>query len=44
MADKLNAGDMFPALSLNLLSGESLELSGPSDANYRVILFYRAHW
>ncbi len=44
MGEKLSAGDMFPAMSLNLLSGETIELSGKSDANYRVVLFYRAHW
>jgi hypothetical protein len=44
MADKLGGGDTFPSVSINLLSGEKHELSGPSDASYRVILFYRAHW
>jgi hypothetical protein len=33
MADKLDSGDIFPSVSINLLSGEQLELSGPSDAN-----------
>ena len=44
MGEKLNSGDMFPEMTLNLLSGGSLELAGKSDANYRVVLFYRAHW
>jgi peroxiredoxin len=43
MADKLNTGDMFPGMTLNLVDGGTLDLPG-GDARYRVVLFYRGHW
>lgn len=44
MAAKLNAGDTFPKLTLNLTDGGKLELPDGIDAKYKVILFYRGHW
>ncbi|MGW8271554.1 MAG: hypothetical protein ACWGNS_13960 [Burkholderiales bacterium] len=44
MADKLNSGDVFPKLTLNLVDGSVLELPDGIDAKYKVILFYRGHW
>ena len=44
MADKLNAGDPFPKLTLDLVDGNRLELPGGLEARYKVILFYRGHW
>ena len=44
MADKLNTGDSFPALALDLVDGGKLELPAGLDARYKVILFYRGHW
>ena len=44
MPEKLNAGSSFPELTLSLVSGETLQLPGQLDADYRVILFYRGHW
>jgi len=44
MADKLNTGDRFPRLTLDLAGGGKLELPGGPDARYKVILFYRGHW
>jgi peroxiredoxin len=44
MAEKLNAGDQFPKLRLDLVDGGTLELPDELDAKYRVILFYRGHW
>ena len=44
MADKLNAGDSFPTLPLDLVDGGRLELPAGLDARYKVILFYRGHW
>lgn len=44
MAEKLNAGDLFPRMTLQLVEGASLELPGGVDAKYKVILFYRGHW
>ena len=44
MAEKLNAGDSFPKLTLELVDGGKLELPDGLDARYKVILFYRGHW
>lgn len=44
MAEKLNSGDAFPKLSLELASGGRIELPDGIDARYKVILFYRGHW
>jgi hypothetical protein len=44
MADKLNSGDPFPNMTLDLVDGGRLELPGGLDARYKVILFYRGHW
>jgi peroxiredoxin len=44
MAAKLNTGDAFPKLTLNLADGGRLELPDGLDARYKVILFYRGHW
>ncbi|MEJ2176249.1 MAG: hypothetical protein P8Y76_15525 [bacterium] len=44
MAEKLNSGDIFPKLTLNLVDGSTLELPDGVDAKYKVILFYRGHW
>ncbi|HJM49721.1 MAG TPA: hypothetical protein QGF63_07710 [Alphaproteobacteria bacterium] len=41
---KLNTGDVFPELTLDLVGGGSLNLPGGLAGNYRVILFYRGHW
>lgn len=44
MADKLNAGDPFPRLALQLAQGGTLALPEGLDARYKIILFYRGHW
>lgn len=44
MAGKLNTGDLFPQLALDLVDGRKLELPAGLDARYKVILFYRGHW
>ena len=44
MAAKLNTGDPFPKLTLDLTDGGKLELPEGIDAKYKVILFYRGHW
>jgi len=44
MADKLNTGDTFPTLTLDLVNGKKLTLPDGLDARYMVILFYRGHW
>jgi peroxiredoxin len=44
MAEKLDTGDVFPDLTLDLVDGTKLELPAGLDARYKVILFYRGHW
>jgi len=44
MADKLNAGEVFPSLTVSLVDGGTLDIPGGIDAKYRVVLFYRGHW
>ena len=44
MAEKLGAGDMFPSMTLELTTGESLHLPGDLSSDYTVVLFYRGHW
>ena len=44
MAEKLNTGDLFPTLTLDLVDGTSLAVPDGMDARYKVILFYRGHW
>ena len=44
MADKLDTGDIFPRMTLQLVSGATLDLPDGIAARYRIILFYRGHW
>ena len=44
MAEKLNTGDVFPRMTLNLVGGGRLELPDGLDAKWKIILFYRGHW
>jgi hypothetical protein len=44
MAEKLGLGSTFPALTLNLVGGGTLDLPGGLDSKYKVILLYRGHW
>ena len=44
MAAKLNAGDAFPKVTLNLVGGGTVTVPDGIDANYLVVLFYRGHW
>ncbi len=44
MSGKLDIGATFPRLSLNLVSGGTLDLPEGLKARYGVILFYRGHW
>ena len=44
MADKLNTGDTFPSLTLDLVDGTPLKVPEDLDARYKVVLFYRGHW
>ncbi len=44
MAEKLNAGDAFPRVTLNLAGSGTVVVPDGIDANYLVVLFYRGHW
>ncbi len=44
MADKLDAGDVLPELTLKLVGGETLSVPDGIDADYAVLLFYRGYW
>lgn len=41
MNNKLNSGDAFPRITLNLSGGGSVDLPGAPEDGYQVILFYR---
>jgi hypothetical protein len=43
MAEKLNAGDQFPSLTLQV-GDDTLQLPEIKDSGYSLILFYRGHW
>lgn len=44
MSRKLGIGEAFPSLSINLVSGGTIDLPGGLGSKYGVILFYRGHW
>ena len=44
MAPKLNTGDPFPHLDLQLVDGRRMALPEGVDGRYKVVLFYRGHW
>ncbi len=44
MAEKLDAGATFPAITLDLVDGTTLALPSGVEAKYRIVLFYRGHW
>ncbi len=41
MNGKLNSGDVFPRMTLNLTGGGSIELPSAPDDGYQIVLFYR---
>ena len=44
MNDKLGIGAPFPTVTLNLVTGGTLDLPEGLNTKYKVILFYRGHW
>ena len=40
----LNPGDRFPALTFNLIDGQTIELPEALAGSYGVVLFYRGSW
>lgn len=41
---KLNAGDPFPSVTLNLTDGRTLNLPDGLEGRYKVVLLYRGNW
>ena len=44
MTEKLNIGDTFPALTLNIAGGGALNVPADIATPYAILLFYRGHW
>jgi hypothetical protein len=44
MSEKLHIGSAFPAMTIPLVGGSTMELPQGMDAKYGVVLFYRGHW
>ncbi len=44
MATKLDAGEQFPELTLQLTGGTTLQLPRGMGTKYTIALFYRGHW
>ena len=44
MGEKLQQGDKFPSITLNLVSGEKVKLPDDMSSRYVALLFYRGHW
>jgi peroxiredoxin len=44
MGDKLQQGDRFPSITLDLIDGGSITLPQEVDSRYVALLFYRGHW
>ncbi len=44
MSGKIGIGATFPALTIKLVSGGTLDLPEGLGEHYKVILFYRGHW
>ncbi len=44
MAEKLDAGDAFPQITLKLMGGGERVLPDEIETDHTVVLFYRGHW
>ena len=44
LGEKLDSGQSFPDLSLNLVSGEKRKISDIAGGKWSVMLFYRGDW
>ena len=43
MGEKLDAGDIFPDLEVNVVGGGNFNLKDNLDARYNIVLLYRGH-
>ena len=41
---KLDVGDPFPAMSISLIDGSTLELPGGLNEDFTILLGYRGKW
>jgi len=44
MSQKLDTGDLFPPLTLNLVDGGQITIPADLSTPYQILLFYRGHW
>lgn len=44
MSRKLEAGDQFPRIALNVEDGTTVTLPDDIDTSQAIVLFYRGHW
>jgi peroxiredoxin len=44
MGNRLDKGDIFPDITLNLVGGGTLDLPSGLETADSVILFYRGYW
>ncbi len=44
MAEKLTAGDQFPAIELSIAGGNKVMLPEAINTPFAIVLFYRGHW
>ena len=44
MEQKLNPGDNFPHINLDIVGGESLQIPQDLGGQFNIVLFYRGHW
>ena len=44
MSSKLEAGDRFPQVELNIEDGSTVTLPDDIGTSQAIVLFYRGHW
>ena len=44
MDKKLQQGDRFPSLTLQLIDGRTVRIPEEIPTRYAAVLFYRGHW
>ena len=44
MGKKLQQGDRFPSLTLQLIDGRTVRIPEEIPTRYAAVLFYRGHW
>jgi len=41
---QLDAGDIFPSMTIDLVNGGSLAVPDGMASKFKIVLFYRGHW